>query len=805
VKRMDNDAARSLRVRTVVAYPAVTIALVVSVVLALTPVGNSQVMALASSSTPTASPTASTTTTASPSSTSTTSTTGTTPATTPSATASITPSPAPIPSVAPSPSPNAGPNANPSGSVIATVAPPGDHHVLAWIGGPELQATYFPIDAPVVNASPFQTFRVRFRMHNAGTDPVKATPRLEYRPDGAGSYVVVPDQPILGIPFHVAREWVPSLGLGGGTIQSPLGEDIAVADFRIGKEGGFAVLGHRSMGANPDRPTTLPSVSYTEEEFTVTLSKDAPYSTGYQLRITDGGTPLTGTDVATIHLGAPPAVRLSPGQRQGVAVVGPKKTSASRIAYPLVSGELRSAPSVVRVTAVSAVSAVSAVYIPSTLSYPLTANTLAAATATSDIHGPYSITTDQCSVCHRGHTAQAPSLLVKGSQSTLCFMCHDGTAANTNVRDQYYPLVALPANDSATREYYSHDALAASTHTNSGQDEFGGVSNRHSQCADCHNSHKAKTTDGAQALDGTGWEASGRQAGVSGVSVVNGAADTAPTYTFLDGVTKPVTLEYQLCFKCHSGFTKLLSPITGKPSKDALDKAVEFNPANASYHPVEAAGTNKTAKMDLNLAATSPYKLWDFNSASTIRCLNCHASGTTPQAPASPPLPLPGMALPPHTSSNRGILLRNYQDRVLKSAADTLATKAAYSAGDFALCYVCHGEEPFANATGEAASTATNFSLHGQHLNLLAGKGAAGTDIDKPGDGQGNAICAECHFRIHSATNKVGSQVVPGTRLVNFAPNVLPEAGTLSWTPGATSGGSCTLTCHDHEHTNAGY
>ena len=52
---------------------------------------------------------------------------------------------------------------------------------------------------------------------------------------------------------------------------------------------------------------------------------DAKYLTGYDLRITDGGTALTGTHVARIALGAPPAVQLSPGQRQGVPVVdGPK-------------------------------------------------------------------------------------------------------------------------------------------------------------------------------------------------------------------------------------------------------------------------------------------------------------------------------------------------------------------------------------------------------------------------------------------------------------------------------------------------
>ena len=288
---------------------------------------------------------------------------------------------------------------------------------------------------------------------------------------------------------------------------------------------------------------------------------------------------------------------------------------------------------------------------------------------------------------------------------------------------------------------------------------------------------------------------------------MNGAAGAAPTYTFLSGVSdaavedgtpvsniNPINLEYQLCFKCHSGFTKLLPSIAGKPSLDALDKGIEFNPNNPSFHPVEAKGKNETAAMTASLAGTSPSKLWDFTVGSTIRCLNCHASGST-DTTTDPTLTAPGAALAPHSSSNRGILLKNYRDRVLKSTIDP------YSSGDFALCYGCHAEEPF--VAGGSASTKTNFSEHSRHLNLLSSKGNGLTSIDTPGDGQGNAICAECHFRIHSTTSEVG--VVGNTRLVSFAPNVQPNGGTLSWTAATTTApGSCTLTCHGHDDTDAG-
>ena len=759
---LNNDNTRRFRVRGIVAYPAVTVALVVSLSLALTPFGPSQLSALAASPTPTPTSTA----------------------TTPSPTPTVT---TPSPTVA-----------SPQGTTSATTAPGlvldpgaafGDHHVLARIEGSQMQANYLPVDEPVLDALPHQRFRVRFRLHNAGTTATTMTPRLEYRTEGGGSFLVVPEQPEVGIPMHAAQEWIPSLDPLGGMMLGPLGADIAVADLRMGTEGGLGITGHRSMGANPDQPMTLPTDSYTEQEFTVELTGDAQYLSGYELRITDGGAPLTGTDVAVIRLGDTPAVPVNPDDRQGIAVADPT---------------------------------------PSGSKYPLVASSASATTvAPESIHGSYSTTTDKCGICHRTHTAKAPNLLAKGSQTAMCLTCHDGTQAKANVQAQYALVRPANVNTAANRDFYSHDtAVAPNTHTSGSLNEFGGVSNRHGQCTDCHNPHQATATaprDSAQTT--TGWDASQRLAGVSGVSVVNGAAGAAPTYTFLNGVipgaaTNLVTREYQVCFKCHSGFTTLTSNATlvtaATPplplySKFALDKGIEFNPKNPSFHPVEAPGTNQTTAMAASLAGTSPYKLWNFTIGSTIRCLNCHASSATPDpAPtAVPPLAGPGAgsSLPPHTSANRGILLRPYRDRLLKPG---YGTGSAYSASDFALCYMCHAEAPFKNETG----TATNFGFHGYHITALSRGGSTVPGIDTPGAGSGNAICAECHFRLHSTTNKVGSQVLTGataamgatgTRLVNFAPNVLPYNGTLSWSSTGVGKGSCTLTCHGVSHTPKTY
>ena len=565
-----------------------------------------------------------------------------------------------------------------------------------------------------------------------------------------------------------------------------------MANLRIGSEGGFAVNGHRSMGANPDQPITLPSGSYTEEEFTIKLTMDAQYLTGYQLRITDGGKPLTGTDVATIRLGDPPAPQVSPDQHQGVAVVDPTPTSSSAgAAYPLLSVQSIDA------TATS-VSAAPAVHRPNTVTYALIASTTSLATVVVEpnIHGPYSTTAVQCGICHRSHAGKAPNGLTKSSpQSTLCFTCHDGTGANTNVLATYTD-PAVPQNVVSDRKIYRHDSLGATSHTSATLNEFGGVSNRHSECSDCHNAHQANGTDSVSTT--TGVTNSGRLRGVSGVAVVNGAAGTAPAYTFLDAKTDTtaITREYQLCFKCHSGFTTLDSNAGFAPSRYRLDKAIEFNPNNLSYHPIEAAGKNQTTKMAASLSGASPYKQWNFSTSSTISCANCHSNYlkynlvTPPSATASSPL---------HASQNAGILRQNYRNRLLKPQGEL------YNDADFALCLMCHSNTPFAADGG--GTDRTNYFLHGYHTAALAGMGNPLMTIDTPGAGGGNAVCAECHFRQHSTTYQdvTVPQTVPGSRLVSFAPNVQASGTTRSWTPGAVGRGSCTLVCHGVTHNGWSY
>jgi len=377
--------------------------------------------------------------------------------------------------------------------------------------------------------------------------------------------------------------------------------------------------------------------------------------------------------------------------------------------------------------------------------------------------------TDTCAACHRTHTGQNDKLVESVPQATLCFTCHDGTGSMYDVAAEYAD-PNVPANDASTSSFYFHASADPSSHTSARVDEFAGVLNRHAECSDCHNPHSLTPFD-AVGTD-SGWLASGSLQGTAGV-----AATSPPAWK------APLVYEYELCLKCHSRYTQLLTYT--KESQKKKDKAAEFDPSNASYHPVLAPGKNTTPAMDNSLAGGS---LWQFTSASTIRCVNCHANGSLVAGS-----PTWYGKLAPHASQNRGLLLAHYRDRDLKPELE------AYNAADFELCYLCHSSAPFASETVEPRSD-TNFRLHGFHSTSLLDGGNPSLDIDTPGAGPGNAICAECHFQLHSTSSAPYAGNQGYSRGVNFAPNVQPYPGTANPQWSGPTSRTCTLVCHGEVH-----
>jgi predicted CXXCH cytochrome family protein len=661
-----------------------------------------------------------------------------------------------------------GPGQSDPETFAVLVAPPVlvAHSTVGQVPGPAAAPVYLAADTPILDQQRFEVFRVRFEVSNPDTVPATFVPQLWFRAAfSTDAYAVVPSGGGPASPFHVAEEWIPAPG--GGTMIGPDGAWISAASLVGDEKGtvrGSPVDGYHSMGANPLPAFSVAGMSFTTIEFSVSATVDAAYLTWYLFRMTDAATPLAGATAAVIRLGDQPLVVLSPGQRSG-------DSSASVAASPPTT-RYRLSPA---------------------------GPTLLGPTPPDPIHGPYSLTTDACAACHRSHSSQGPSLLkTPTSQLTLCATCHSdptNPAGAANIATDYS---AAPANDPFTRSYFLHDPTAGAVgHLSAESDVFAGVSNRHAECADCHNPHRADANTDA-APDTAGWTTSSRTVGATGVSVANGAAGSAPTYTLVATITK----EYQLCFKCHSGYTQLLPNAAVPFSQFELDKGIEFNPANLSYHPVEAAGKNGTTAMTNGLVGTSPYKLWDLTTGSTVRCLNCHAdSAKVSQDPGISPrpgtnLPTQDASLPDHASQNRGILILPYRDRTLKSSFE------GYAAADFALCYACHAEAPFVDATGNVQSE-TNFRYHGLHVSALQNRGSGGTSIDATGGGQGDAVCAECHFRIHGTALAVKPGDANNARLVNFAPNV--DTGSGGWASTGVGSGTCALTCHGYVHSSRAY
>ena len=696
--------------------------------------------------------------------------------------------PAAEPSVDPSAAPTEGPSAAPTDPApTATPAPtptpdptaapdPGVRVAHFWIDLENVDgavADAGTLDDPRIGLRRFTVYRLRFQVMNDGSADAQITPALLW---GGGAspdaWAMVPEgDATMGEPFYAAtdkgRTWQErTSGIAPSAFRSTTGEPGADR----------AVRGVFSAGVNPAPVVDLPAGTYTEIEFLVRPTVDAQWQTAYTFRLALAGARVMAQADAVVSMGSSPPVVLTPGQQSGQFVGAPE--------FPL-----------------QMPGALTGVELASMTTGPTRSGPTLDAGGFTSPHMNYTLTTDACAACHQTHAADGRNLLqtTDNPVSTLCFTCHDATGAASNTQLQYTS-GSIPANNPATSSYYRHPATEASNHLTDTPLEFAGVNNRHSQCVDCHQPHRADATVATQTV--SGWTTPGSMAGTSGVSVVNGAANTAPTYT----AETTTTLEYQACYKCHSGYTQQVpqygqtaynpanpteqNPAT--PSLWTLDKAIEFNPAAVSYHPVEAAGKTNTTQMNNSLSGTSPYKLWTFTSTSTIRCVNCHGTSTVTT-------PAAGAQIDVHSSANRGILLRNYRDRTLKTAT------AGYSAVDFALCYVCHKEAPFVDTSGNLR-TDSNFREHGYHIAGISGSSATTSlSIDTDGAGAGLAICAECHFRIHGSSFPADNQA-QNSHLVNFSPNVQPVSGNITFRArvGTTAGG-CTLRCHGFSHNNEGY
>lgn len=233
-------------------------------------------------------------------------------------------------------------------------------------------------------------------------------------------------------------------------------------------------------------------------------------------------------------------------------------------------------------------------------------------------------------------------------------------------------------------------------------------------CGACHDPHAAQ----ADAREARPPAASRTLQGVARVRVANGAAGEAATLSPVPSGDQTAAREYEVCFKCHAG---------QGPARARADLSVLLNPANASYHPVEAPSRAFPLDRRAFTATSGPGR--------QVACADCHS------APA-------GQGRGPHGSSVPHILKRPFN-----------ATLAAQPATEGDLCFDCHAFATYASGAG-AAGALSRYPGHGGH----AARGLS---------------CFACHDAHGSPQLPALLRLRPGA-LTAFAPDPAGAGGTCT-------------------------
>ena len=381
-----------------------------------------------------------------------------------------------------------------------------------------------------------------------------------------------------------------------------------------------------------------------------------------------------------------------------------------------------------------------------------------------DPHVHYEPLTDSCAACHRAHTATGPSARSAWPEEQVCFNCH--TSSNPFGATNVQPAFTSPPLNSSTA-FYKHSVSQVNGVHQTGElapGSFGG-GNRHIECEDCHEPHEATRGPASPPL------IQRVMYFVAGVDPIWSGAGASAGYNWLSQAER----EYQVCFKCHSSYTTLpayvpdgwngtalvadglrkLTSTDAAQIRDSRDLAQEFNPNNASFHPVAAQGRNQS------IPAASFVNGW--SQTSLTYCSDCH---NNPNAATQ--------GSGPHGSPLLHILLG--------TANYTTAAERRPANGE--LCFACHSYTTYVTAS---STTSTNFrkggdNLHSKHVTE-------------------DTTCYTCH-------DTHGSEQL---HLINFnlaAMTILNGRNSqTAWyeITSGNGGGGCFLACHNKDHNPLTY
>lgn len=251
-----------------------------------------------------------------------------------------------------------------------------------------------------------------------------------------------------------------------------------------------------------------------------------------------------------------------------------------------------------------------------------------------------------CENCHQPHNSTSTKQLLKsGGESQTCLNCHNGNVVvdpTKNIDAALNRMYTHPIKDPSYSGRHKPKRQADGKIREDAADL--GLSNRHAECEDCHNSHAVSAGTSPNPPLTTSNLTPKVNKGVWGVSPTwPGNWGDVTTYT----TVQDTTYQYQICLKCHSyyafGFTPPADPYGKVAGGTNSDQSKEFNSNNASYHPVAAAGKNPmrmgtTAFVPGTGASYANQLINGMTPTSVFTCAECHSdalsgAGAGPKGP----------------------------------------------------------------------------------------------------------------------------------------------------------------------------
>ena len=442
-----------------------------------------------------------------------------------------------------------------------------------------------------------------------------------------------------------------------------------------------------------------------------------------------------------------------------------------------------------------------------------------------------------CLGCHDSHTVQGSRrLLREGTDGLLsvegarqggnaaseetCYQCHSSTGNtltnqgfNSQVPDIRFAFeldYRMPiTNLDQAAGIEVHD-IGTANETEAGKDFLespqamghGNPLNRHAECTDCHNPHRAiknrRFYDNPDFPDAAGTHNHGEPHSNIASGVLKGTWGVEPVYVSdefmvnpidfeikrgnppingLDNVIQPyVTREYQICLKCHSNYSYITPPMLdsfsgGTPAGtnnmfNYTNQAMEFraptthqgegtgltpggaasnftNNNHRSWHPVmDATGRDRLTRGILS-SNTMHFPFDNFMGTQTMYCSDCHGSNTTGNS-SVPDGGENGKPWGPHGSENEFILIGKWDQTTGTPCNGVNCGFESRSDQQNDLCFKCHNRFAYAFDNGNFRNNASGFSgTDGGNWHLL--------HLDR----MGRVKCNWCHVAVpHGWKNK---------------------------------------------------